>query len=128
MSNYTKDQFCEAGDLSDQVSPCHRINCALPLPRFGQFGRFSPLSSSLPISAKLTLRQFRTVKDMRRLMIILTCQLLIRVTWGRPQSPNTKIIFGTDDDIHGLRHDDCDHEKGMIYWLEDGQCYDIGER
>jgi len=62
------------------------------------------------------------------LMIILTCQLLIGVTWGRPQSPNTKIIFGTDDDIYGLRHDDCDHEKGMIYWLEDGQCYDIGER
>eukprot|EP00092_Neocalanus_flemingeri_P008052 GFUD01008690.1.p1 GENE.GFUD01008690.1~~GFUD01008690.1.p1 ORF type:complete len:1006 (-),score=224.49 GFUD01008690.1:142-3159(-) len=44
---------------------------------------------------------------------------------GRPQS--AKIIFSTDD-VQPLGHGDCDHDQGMLYWLEDGQCYNIGDR
>merc|ERR1711892_1476958 len=46
---------------------------------------------------------------------------------ARPQKQSAKIIFSTDD-VQTLGHGDCDHDKGMLYWLEDGQCYDIGER
>ena len=57
-------------------------------------------------------------------MIILPT-LLWMVVDGRPQS--SKIIFGTDD-THILGQGDCHTQEGMLYWLEDGQCYDVGER
>ena len=57
-------------------------------------------------------------------MIILPT-LLWMVVDGRPQS--SKIIFGTDD-THILSQGDCQTQEGMLYWLEDGQCYDVGER
>ena len=60
---------------------------------------------------------------MRLLATVLSWQGLL-VT-ARPQS--AKIIFGTDQ-VHPLGHGTCDHEKGLLYWLEDGQCYDVGER
>jgi len=44
---------------------------------------------------------------------------------GRPQT--SKIIFATDD-THILGQGDCHTQKGKLYWLEDGQCYDVGER
>jgi len=64
------------------------------------------------------------VKDMKTLAAI----LLSQAVWvsGRPQQ-SAKIIFSTDDVQH-LGHGDCDHDKGKLYWLEDGQCYDVGDR
>jgi len=58
-------------------------------------------------------------------MKILLLPLLACLVSARPQS--TKIHFGTDD-VQPLGLGDCDHEEGQLYWLEDGQCYDIGER
>ena len=58
-------------------------------------------------------------------MILLPTLLLWMVVDGRPQS--SKIIFGTDD-THILGQGDCHTQEGMLYWLEDGQCYDVGER
>jgi len=57
-------------------------------------------------------------------MIILPT-LLWMVVDGRPQS--SKIIFGTDD-THPLGQGDCHTQEGKLFWLEDGQCYDVGER
>jgi len=60
---------------------------------------------------------------MRLLATVLSWQGLL--VSARPQS--AKIIFSTDE-LHPLGHGTCDHEKGLLYWLEDGQCYDVGER
>jgi len=62
---------------------------------------------------------------MKTLTAILTWQALL--VHARPQKQSAKIIF-SNDNVQPLGHGDCDHEKGMLYWLEDGQCYDIGER
>merc|ERR1712013_526186 len=61
-------------------------------------------------------------------MGIILQTLLWMVVDGRPQ--NSKIIFATDDtpNTHILGQGDCHTQEGKLYWLEDGQCYDIGER
>ena len=61
-------------------------------------------------------------------MMIILQTLLWMVVDSRPQ--NSKIIFATDDtpNTHILGQGDCHTQEGMLYWLEDGQCYDIGER
>jgi len=58
-------------------------------------------------------------------MMIILPILLWMVVDGRPQ--NSKIIFATDD-THILGQGDCHTQEGKLYWLEDGQCYDVGER
>ena len=82
-------------------------------------------SNSLPILAVVPPLRARTVKEMKTLTAILTWHALL--VHARPQKQSAKIIFSTDD-VQPLGHGDCDHDKGMLYWLEDGQCYDIGER
>merc|ERR1712123_11556 len=67
----------------------------------------------------------RTEERMRTLTAWLAWQGVL--LQARPQKQSAKIIFSTDD-VQTLGHGDCDHDKGMLYWLEDGQCYDIGER
>jgi len=53
--------------------------------------------------------------------------LLATLVWHTVliQARPSKIIF-SDDGVDHLGHGDCD--QGKLYWLEDGQCYDIGER
>ena len=89
------------------------------------FPRTQAVSNSLPILSVVPILLTRTVEEMKPLAAILTWQACL-VT-ARPQKQSSKIIFSTED-VQPLGHGDCDHDKGMLYWLEDGQCYDIGDR
>merc|ERR1712154_252444 len=45
----------------------------------------------------------------------------------RPQA-SQKIVFGGSDDEFQLLRAERRCEKGMVFWLEDGQCYSLGDR
>ena len=126
ISHNSQDRFLEGRDLYVPLSSVVYELCSLPVRSYSAgFPRTQAVSNSLPILSVVPILLTRTVEEMKPLAAILTWQACL--VQARPQKQNTKIIFSTDD-VQPLGHGDCDHDKGMLYWLEDGQCYDIGDR